>query len=103
MQYDKDTQQQMFSLISGWKQSGLSQKVYCEQNQIRYHVFHYWYKRYRDEQLVSKEIEASFIPLTVKASFSDGTCANVEVVLADGKRILFHQPVSIDFLKAVIS
>ena len=101
MQYDKNTQDKMFALISSWKQSGLSQKAYCEQNQIRYHVFHYWYKRYRDEQL--KSSEPAFIPLNVKPSLSDATCANIEVVLADGKRILFHQAVSSDFLKAVIS
>jgi hypothetical protein len=101
MQYDKNTQDKMFALISSWKQSGLSQKAYCEQNRIRYYVFHYWYKRYRDEQLNSSE--PAFIPLNVKPSFSDATCANIEVVLADGKRILFHQAVSSDFLRAVIS
>ncbi len=101
MQYDKNTQKQMFAMVAGWKQSNLSQKAYCEQNQIRYYVFHYWYKLYRDEQ--SNSSEPAFIPLTVKPSFSDATCANIEVVLADGKRILFHQAVSSDFLKAVIS
>ena len=34
-----------------------------------------------------------------KTSFSDVTCANVEVVFADGKRILFHEAVSSDFSK----
>jgi hypothetical protein len=101
MQYDKNIQDKMFALISSWKQSGLSQKAYCEQNQVRYHIFHYWYKRYRDKQLNSGE--PAFIPLNVKPSLSDATCANIEVVLADGKRILFHQAVSSDFLKAVIS
>lgn len=101
MQYDKNTQDKMLALISSWKRSGLSQKAYCYQNQIRYHVFHYWYKRYRDQQSTSNK--PAFIPLNVKPSFSDATCANVEVLLADGKRILFHQAVSSDFLKAVIS
>ena len=101
MQYDKIRQGKMFALISSWKQSGLSQKAWCEQNQVRYYVFHYWYKRYRDE--LSDSGEPAFIPLTVKPSSSSATCANIEVVLADGKRILFHQAVSSDFLKAVIS
>ncbi len=101
MPYDKNIQDKMFALISSWKHSGLSQKAYCEQSQLRYHVFHYWYKRYRDEQ--SNCSEPAFIPLNVKPSFSDATCANIEVVLADGKRILFHQAISSDFLKAVIS
>ncbi|CAA9540980.1 MAG: hypothetical protein AVDCRST_MAG96-4300 [uncultured Segetibacter sp.] len=101
MQYDKNTQEQMFAMIASRKQSGLSQKDYCQQNHIRYHVFHYWYKRYRDEQSASPE--AAFIPLNVRPSFFDTSCSNIEVILADGKRILFHQAVSSDFLKAVIS
>jgi hypothetical protein len=101
MHYDKNTQEQMFALIGAWKQSGLSQKAWCKQNQVRYYVFHYWYKRYRDE--LSESGEPAFIALNVKPSLSGATCANIEVVLADGKRILFHQAVSSDFLKAVIS
>ncbi|WP_442345985.1 IS66 family insertion sequence element accessory protein TnpA, partial [Foetidibacter luteolus] len=34
----------MFSMIGDWQQSGLSQKAFCAQHGIRYHVFHYWYK-----------------------------------------------------------
>lgn len=101
MHHDKNIQEQMFAMIASWKQSGLSQKAYCEQNQIRYYVFHYWYKRFRDEQTGS--IEPSFIPVNVKPSLSDISCANIEVLLPDGKRILFHQAISSDFLKAVIS
>src|SRR3954452_2774646 len=101
MQYDKNTQEQMFAIITSWKQSNLSQKAYCERNLIGYHVFHYWYKRYRHKQ--SKSSKPAFIPLTVKPSFSDTSSSNIEVILADGKRILFHQAVSSDFLKAVIS
>lgn len=101
MQYDKNIQEQMLATIAAWKQSNLSQKAYCEQHQIRYHVFHYWYKRYRNEQ--SARPQASFIPLNVKPSLPGTSCTNIEVILADGKRILFHQAVSSDFLKAVIS
>jgi hypothetical protein len=101
MQYDKQTQEGMFKTIASWKQSGLSQKAYCEQHNIRYYVFHYWYKRYRDEHLSTRE--ASFISVDVNPDSSSTLCANIEVVLPDGKRILFHQAVSSDFLRSVIS
>ncbi len=103
MQYDQQTRQQMLGMITSWKRSGLSQKAYCEQNNIRYYVFHYWYKRYRDDQ--SAEIkQRNFIPLDVPSfSVSDQCTADIEIVLPDGKRILFHQAVSADYLKAVIS
>ena len=99
MQYDKQTQEDMFRIIGSWKQSGLSQKAYCEQNNIRYHVFHYWYKRYRDQQAAIED--ATFVPLDVKPSFPANSA--IEILLPDGKRILFHQAVGPDYLKALIS
>ena len=100
MQYDEQTQQQMFAMIASWKQSGLSQKAYCEQNNIRYYVFHYWYKRYKDKQTLQEDLD--FIPLNVQPSPSFNA-AHIELLLPDGKRILFHQAVSSDYLKALIN
>ncbi len=52
MHRDETVREQMFSLITSWQQSGLSQKAYCEHHGIGYHVFHYWYKCFRDFQSV---------------------------------------------------
>lgn len=110
MQYSEATQQQMFSMIECWQQSGLDQKAYCEQYAIRYHVFHYWYKKYRDTQLAPTLKEHSFIALQVKSAPAVtapitplAAGAHTELVLPDGRRLLFHQPVSADYLKALIS
>ena len=101
MRYDAQTQEQMFAMIASWQQSGLSQKAYCEQNTIRYHVFHYWYKRYRDKQ--TPEQDAGFVALSVQPAASFNSCAaHIEILLPDGKRILFHQPVSSEYLTALI-
>jgi hypothetical protein len=102
MRYDGQTQQQMLAMIESWKQSGLSQKQYCEQNNIPYYVFHYWYKRYKDMRTPQKD--GDFVPLNVKPSLSIHTSsAGIELLLPDGKRILFHQAVHSDYLKALIS
>jgi len=107
MQYSNEVQQQMFSMIESWQQSGIHQKAFCEQQGIRYHVFHYWYKKYRDTQLSDKQ--AGFIPLqlppapAVTDPIIAATGAHTEIVLPDGRRLLFHQPVSADYLKALIS
>lgn len=98
---NQDVQQQMFNLISGWQQSGMSQKLFCEQNGIRYHVFHYWYKRFPSSQAVNKEV--AFIPLQIKSLQPAIANAGIELLLADGRRILFNEPVSADFIKAIIS
>jgi len=90
----------MLAMISSWKQSGFFQKAFCEQNNILYYVLPFWYKRYRD-QASSKD--TGFIQLEVEPSLSTACFANIEVLLADCKRILFHQPVSSGHLRAVIS
>jgi hypothetical protein len=102
MQKDSNAREQMFSMITLWQQSGVSQKSFCEQHNIRYHVFHYWYRCFRDLQVPAKD--KGFIPLKIQPPTSENTsCPNVELLLADGKRLLFHSPVSSDYLKVLIS
>jgi hypothetical protein len=88
---------QMFDKILQWQQSGLTQKAWCEQESIAYHVFHYYYKRFRDKENIEphKFIKLQVTPVNVSM--------NMELVYPDGKRLLFHQGVSADFLKALIS
>ena len=97
---NQEVQEQMFSMIARWQQSGISQKLYCEQHGIRYHVFHYWFKRYRDRNANS---DTAFIPIHIKPTETDASDAGIELILGDGKRILFHQPISAAFIKAIIS
>ena len=97
MQNKEEVRQQMFAMIMQWRQSGLSQKAWCQQSGIAYHVFHYWYKRYRDTKITSQT--SSFTELKVQpAAFGF-----MELLFSDGKRLLFHQPVNSDFIKALIS
>lgn len=98
MQSNEPVQQKMFSLIDQWLQSQITQKLFCEQHDIRYHVFHYWYGRYRKLNQ-DPEISPRFIKLAVS---SPGT-AHAELILPDGKRLLFHQPVTSDYLKMLIA
>jgi hypothetical protein len=106
MQRDVQVRERMFSMIRRWQQSGLSQKAYCKQHKVAYHVFHYWYKCFRDLPLRAKE--EGFIPLKIQASTSTSTSENtyiphIELLFADGRRLLFNQAVSSDFLKALIN
>ncbi len=96
MENREQHRQQHFAMITSWQQSGQSQKQYCRQNSIAYHVFHYWYKVYREEHSTAK---ASFVPLTISQQLP----ANVEVQFESGSRIVFHQPVSAAYLKTLIA
>lgn len=97
MQSKEEVQQQMFGYIDQWQQSGLSQKAFCGQVNLSYHIFHYWYKRYRMRE---NKPAPTFIKLGVSSACGS---SHTELVLADGRRLLFHQPVSIEYLKALIS
>lgn len=96
MESRQQTREHHLSMIANWQQSGQNQKQFCLQNNIAYHVFHYWYKVYRNKQAVT---DGSFVAITV----SQQVQANVELHFTDGRRLIFHQPVSVDFLKALIA
>lgn len=85
----------MFDNILVWRQSGLTQKAFCDQHNIAYHVFHYYYRRFRIKE---NDKPASFIKLHVGAE----ALAPIELILPDGKRLLFHQGASVDFLRSLI-
>ena len=92
----------MFKGISRWQRSGLTQKAWCEKNSIAYATFHYWYKRYRtsEEQAVSPKSPEGFVQLMVDDPVSAGCCC--ELVLPNGRKVIFHQPVSAGFLRLLI-
>lgn len=100
MQTKEQLQGQKYAMIELWRQSGLSQKKYCDQNNIAYHHFHYWYKRYLNQRTADSTNTRGFIPVTLNAASSAGC---IEVQWPDGKRILFHQPIGVDYLKVLIA
>lgn len=100
MQLQPEGRQQMFSMIEQWRTSGLTQKAFCEQRSIRYYVFHYWYKRYKMQQSGVDDNAGSFVKLQVATPSSSG---GVEINFPGGIRILFHEPVSSNYLKALVS
>jgi len=100
MQDKEQVRQRNLAMIESWQQSGLSQKQFCLQNNIAYHIFHYWYRRYRLKQTVGTGDAGDFIPLTINGSIC---AACIELQLPNGKRILFHQPVSAEYLKVLLS
>ena len=101
MRASSEQRKTMLALIEQWQQSGISQKVFYQQHNIPAPVFYYWHKCYRKQRGgLNKsapvnsfvQLEPSPIPLA----------SNIELQLANGNRIIFHQPVGVDYLKALI-
>jgi hypothetical protein len=105
MQSKEEIRKQKFLMIEAWQQSGLSQKAWCSRESIAYPSFHYWYKKYRAAHPATTKSSGEsqrFITLQVPPSF-DSSASYLELLLVDGRRLLFHQPVSSEYLKAIIS
>ena len=95
-----EVRQQMFEKIEEWQQSSLTQKAYCQQQSIKYHVFHYLYKRYRRAQPGTVGNNPSFVKLQIAKPVVTGA---VEIHFPGGIHLFFHEPVSSNYLKALIS
>lgn len=91
----------MLDLIEQWHQSGINQKVFYQRHNIPAHVFYYWHKRYRKLEAGSTESIPSNIFVELRPS-RVLVAGNVELQLIDGNRIIFHQAVGVDYLKALI-
>ena len=102
MRASNEERNAMLSLIKQWEQSGMRQKDFYQQHNIPAHVFYYWHKCYKKPKAVkSKPVPStnSFVQLQPSVS----STGNIEMHLPNGNRIIFNQPVSVDYLKALIS
>ena len=99
---DTTTQQLMFSLIELWKTSGKSQKEFCQQKDLAYHKFHYWFKKYNEEMNPDKDRTLSFSQVVIPEQFSSRS-GIIELQYPDGRRLIFHQSVDASFLRALLN
>jgi len=93
----------MLALIEQWEQSGMRQKDFYQQHDIRSHVFYYWHKRYQKQKTrprKSTPASGGFVELQPSVLSPNN---NLELHLPNGTRLIFNQQVSVDYLKALIS
>ncbi len=70
--------------LERWRQSQLSQKEYCRQNEIIPHRFTYWKKR-----LVDNKLSPAFVPVPLVQNFPAST-SKIDLVIAGGFKIQVH-------------
>jgi hypothetical protein len=73
------TKEEMFPMVELWQHSGLSKKRFCEEKGIVKSVFHYWYKKYREE-----DGQGGFIPLIPDTPHSGIQGPSIEVHYPNG-------------------
>jgi len=90
-------------LIEKWQASDLTQKEFCAQQSIAYSGFHYWFKKFREDKVLSRA-DSGFIPVKITSSASkNNRTAALELVMPDGRRVNFHDGVEVEFLRALLS
>ena len=95
-------QAKMFSMIESWKSSGQNQHSFCKDQSIAYSNFHYWYKKYKEQQ---REVNGeAFLPVKVKKSLPPSPERIVmELVLENGMRLNFYQTVEASYLRSLLA
>jgi hypothetical protein len=90
-------------LIRSWQASSLPQKQFCAQHAIAYSAFHYWFKKFREEQTAPGP-GRGFAAVTITSNKLGGHGSVVaELVLADGRRVNFYQGIDVQFLRDLLS
>ena len=93
------SQAAMFSLISRWQESGLSQIDFCQQHDLVPHRFYYWLKK--DKQSGTTSIRSSFLQVEVEAGEPD-TGEEIRIQYPNGVIVTVGETVHISKLRALI-
>lgn len=83
----KEKRQYWEAIIKDYSESGLTQRVFCQQRALKFHNFSYHLTEYRRRQ--SKPNEVSFVP--VKLSPEDNTQSTINVSFPNGYSLNFPQ------------
>jgi hypothetical protein len=55
----------MYAAIEKCQHEGISPKLFCQKNELSYHAFYYWLKKYRSEQ-IGNMAETGFLPVKLE-------------------------------------
>ena len=91
--------EEMFAMIDAWKASGQSQYEFNKAAGVAHSNFQYWYKKYREQHEPGSA--SSFVAVKIKPI--SHALIFAELVLPDGKKLCFHQPVDASFLRSLLS
>ena len=94
------SQSEMFSLVSEWQESGLSQIDFCQQHDLVPHRFYYWLKKYKHSGSRSS-IRSSFLQVEVETGETD-TSDEIRIQYPNGVIVSVGESVHISRLRALI-
>lgn len=96
MKTSKDNFENKFETIERWKQSGKSISQFCKDENLPYHKFHYWRRKY-----IKTNNPIGFIK--IKKNLREPLVGNYcELYFASGTRLVFNQKPEAGYIKELL-
>ncbi len=93
--------EKMRPLLEKYYASGLSQKKYCEQEQLAPHLLGYWLRKYKASQSVEQQKESpKFVSLQISSPLPIPD--SVQIVYSNGTKINIAQKVDWAFFEKLL-
>ena len=92
--------------LQAWKHSGLSQQAYLDTTGVSKTLFSYWQRKLSPELSPTVPDSPGFVAVLVPESAGEVTSpARVfaRIRCCDGRELELHEPVSSDYLRALLS
>ena len=96
------SREEISSLIRKWLASGKTKTTFCRENNLTYMTFIRWTRGKKKEKpgnVAGKDKLSGFIPLTMNHPMRENFA---EINLSSGAKIIFHAPVSAQYLRAIL-
>ena len=93
------SKEEIENIIRDWESSGLKKKDFTEKRGINYMTFIGWFSERRNK-LAKSAPGTAFVPVKVSEVVNKRPFA--EITLKNTRSIILHQPVSIEYLVAVL-
>lgn len=90
------TAEEIARLKQLWSESGKSKKQFTDEHGINYMTFIGWFSTKKKKTVTQ---QPGFVPLAIS---HDVTSPFAEISFSKGHRVVFHQPVSADFLQLLL-
>lgn len=105
----KYSKEEMYLAIEMWHESKLSQREFCQEENLSVKTFAYWLKKYKSEKGVLKEElnaeDTTFIPVEVTkeqpALIPEPSC--IEILYPNGVKMKCPLAMNVALLKTLIS
>ena len=98
----KHTHQEWQKYISQWKESHLSQRVFCQENALRLSTFGYWMRKLREAEK-PMEASSSLVRISIPSkNEKPETASQIILQTPNHYRIELSTPVDCESLKAIL-